>query len=460
MADEPNPPDPVEAAISAASAAGRKRRPPTLDLTATDTTPAAPPAENPPPPDAVIESPIAAEAATVPPAEAATPESSPSSFAPDPASPDAVAPEPFAAGDQLPPPPPPSSESVPPHRSSFGGAFAAGALGAVLMLLVLGMLWVTGVFGGWGDSSLLADRTTRLETQLRALNDRPGAMPGAPAFDAGKLDDLTRRLAALETRPAPTSGASTPAPDAALAGRIATLEGTIKTLSVRLDATANTAREAAQQSAAPAASPAELEALTARVSTVERAAKAIQDDVAKRFSAGLADPAARRAVAAEALRAAVERGEPFAAQLKAAGNANALAPLRPFADSGVPAAAVLARELNALLPSLRSAQPSAQNTDTGFMQKLQANAEKLVRVRPVNEVAGDDPAATLSRVEARARNADIDGALAELGKLPADARAPAEAWMRKAQARRDAVQAARQFAADSLNQLADSSGTR
>jgi hypothetical protein len=326
------------------------------------------------------------------------------------------------------------------------------------------MLWVTGVFGGWGDSSLLADRTTRLETQLRALNDRPGATPGAPAFDAGKLDDLTKRLAALETRPAPTGGAptpaSTPAPDAALAGRIAALEGTIKTLSGRLDATANTAREAAQQSAAPAATPAELEALAARVSTVERAAKAIQDDVAKRFSAGLTDPAARRAVAAEALRAAVERGDPFAAQLKAAGNANALAPLRPFADSGVPTAAVLARELNTLLPSLRSAQPSAQNTDAGFMQKLQANAEKLVRVRPVNEIAGDDPAATLSRIEARAQNADIDGALAELGKLPAEARAPADAWMRKAQARRDAVQAARQFAADSLNQLADSSGTR
>ncbi|MDB5600971.1 MAG: hypothetical protein JWN71_3015 [Xanthobacteraceae bacterium] len=425
MADDPNPSDPVEVAISAASAAGRKRPPPTLDLTATDTTPEA----NPPPPDAVTESPAEA---------------------------DTVAPEPFAAGDQL--PPPPTSGSVPPNRSSFGGAFAAGALGAVLMLVALGMLWVAGLFGG--DTSLLTDRTNRLETQLRGLTERP-APTTAPAFDSGKLDDLTKRLATLES----AKPASPGAPDAALTGRITSLESTIKTLSGRLDATANTAREtAAAQSQTPAATPAELEALTARVSTVERAAKAIQDDVAKRFAAGLTDPAARRAVTAEALRVAVERGEPFAAQLKAAqplaGN-NTLAALRPFADAGVPTTAALARELNTLLPALRSAQPSAPNTDSGFMQKLASNAEKLVRVRPVNETAGDDPAATLSRIEARAQNADIDGALTELAKLPTDSRAPAAVWMQKAQARRDAVQAARQFAADSLNQLApDSSGTR
>jgi hypothetical protein len=446
MADDPNPSDPVESAISAASAAGRKRRPPTLDLSATDTTPDMAPEANPPPPDAVTESPLAAEAASMP------PESTEPSSAPDAGSPDTVAPEPFAAGDRL--PPPPSS----PNRSSFGGAFAAGALGAVLMLVALGMLWVAGLFGG--DTSLLTDRTTRLETQLRGLSERP-APTTAPAFDGGKLDDLTRRLAALESAKPASNGA----PDAALTGRITSLESTIKTLSGRLDATANTAREtAAAQSQTPAATPAELEALTARVSTVERAAKAIQDDVAKRFSAGLTDPAARRAVTAEALRVAVERGEPFGAQLKAAqplaGNTNALGALRPFADAGVPTNATLARELNALLPALRSAQPSAPNTDSGFMQKLASNAEKLVRVRPVNEVAGDDPAATLSRIEAHARNADIDGALAELAKLPADARGPAAAWIQKAQARRDAVQAARQFAADSLNQLADSSATR
>lgn len=449
MADQSNPSDPVESAIARAAAAGRKRPPPTLDLTATDTTPA--PDANPPPPDAVIESPLAADATTAP-------EPTKFSFAPDAGSSDTASPEPFAAGDQLPPPPASSSstDSVPPNRSSFGGAFAAGALGAVLMLLVLGMLWVAGLFGGGGDTTMLADRTNRLETQLRSLGERPAATP-APTFDSGKLDDLTKRLATLESAKPPASGA----PDAALVGRITSLESTIKTLSGRLDATATTAREtAAAQSATPAVPAAELEALNTRITTLDRGIKSLQEDVGKRFASGISDPAARRAVTAEALRVAVERGEPFAVQLKAAGNAGALAPLQPFAAQGVPTTAALARELNALLPALRGAQPSAPATDSGFMQKLASNAEKLVRVRPVNEVAGDDPSATLSRIEARAQSADIEGALAELAKLPAETRTPADAWMKKAQARRDAVQAARQFAADSLNQLADSSSTR
>ena len=50
--------------------------------------------------------------------------------------------------------------------------------------------------------------------------------------------------------------------------------------------------------------------------------------------------------------------------------------------------------------------------------RLQANAEKLVRIRPIEETSGNDPLAIVARIEIRAAQADIAGALAELAKLP------------------------------------------
>ena len=73
-----------------------------------------------------------------------------------------------------------------------------------------------------------------------------------------------------------------------------------------------------------------------------------------------------------------------------------------------------------------------------------------MRIRPVEEVAGSDPSAIIARVEAKAAHGDLAGALAELGKLPAAARAPAEAWSKKAEARIAALDASRRLAADAL----------
>jgi hypothetical protein len=45
---------------------------------------------------------------------------------------------------------------------------------------------------------------------------------------------------------------------------------------------------------------------------------------------------------------------------------------------------------------------------------------------------------------------DLAGALAELTKLPPSERAPADAWIKQAQARAAAIDASRRLAADSL----------
>ena len=140
-----------------------------------------------------------------------------------------------------------------------------------------------------------------------------------------------------------------------------------------------------------------------------------------------ADRSLRLVVVASTLNAAVERGAPFAAELAAAQaaapDAKALAALEPFAKSGVPSTAALARELTALMPALAKAVGTSSR-DGGILDRLKANAEKIVRVRPIDEATGDDPVAVVRRIEMRAEQGNIAGALAEIAKLPEPARAP------------------------------------
>ena len=48
-----------------------------------------------------------------------------------------------------------------------------------------------------------------------------------------------------------------------------------------------------------------------------------------------------------------------------------------------------------------------------------------MRIRPISETPGDDPAGIVARAEAKAAQGDIAGALTELARLPRRARAPA-----------------------------------
>jgi hypothetical protein len=204
----------------------------------------------------------------------------------------------------------------------------------------------------------------------------------------------------------------------------------------------------------------DLDSFDQRVAALERSHKALEAELAKSSAASSAaatsgDRALRLAFAATALKAAVERGEPLAPELaavQALGAAPAtLAPLAPFAASGVPSAGALALKLAELAPSLRApAGAPAAAPGENFLQRLQVNAEKLVRVRPVGEAEGDAASGGVARAAAMAARDDLAGALAELAKLPPAERAPADAWIKQAQARAAAIDASRRLAADSL----------
>ena len=79
-----------------------------------------------------------------------------------------------------------------------------------------------------------------------------------------------------------------------------------------------------------------------------------------------------------------------------------------------------------------------------------------MQIRPVGEAAGDDPAAILARLNSEAARQDIAGAVADLAKLPAAAKAPAQAFIAKVQARAAAIAAAQRVAADALAALGKS----
>jgi hypothetical protein len=387
-----------------------------------------------------------------------------------------------ASGSEPPPPPGPERDnSASPDtrepRSLPWGLIGIGAAVVVLALLAFSLLGPS--FNRDQDTTALDSRLAQVERRLAEIAGRPAAA----SVDTKTIDDLAARLTRLEAAIAAPRPA---AADPALTNRIGTLEGEIKALGERIDVVARRSDEIATAAAdararadaaaaavaalpkaapppppAPPAPPAvargEVEALANRVTALEQAAKALETAIARRATAEASDDrTVRLAVTAALLQATVERGDPFAKELAAAKTlagdaAKALAPLEPFAVSGVPSASALTRELSALVPALRQAS-SIPARDGTFLERLQANAEKLVRIRPL-DAPGDDPAAILARIELRAAQSDLAGALAELAKLPPAARAPAQEWIAKAETRNAAIEASRKYAADALAAL-------
>jgi hypothetical protein len=422
MANKRTTPETPEATQPSASAGarGKKRAAPTIDLTATEMPAAAaePPQSDPPP------------------AEQGAPRA-------EPEQPSAIAQDAPAA--------PAANE---PRSNITMAMLAAGAAGAVAVMLILVALW----FAGLLPTGYVASTNTNAQV---------------PA-DSKVLDALSERVSKVEA-----AVAKLPAGDAGMAERLTAADNAMKSLGVALtalrsrtdDAAANAgqARERADAAVKAVAdlrasiqettknsagiSPAELDALQKRIAELEQSAKVVRAEIAKASSA---DIAARQALSAAALRDAVTSGAPFAAELaqaKALGaDDKVLSPLAPFAASGVPAPAVLAEELRALLPATLKIS-GGQAPDAGFLERLQANAGKLVHIRPVDAPPGDDPSAVLARLEIDAAKADIAAALTDLGKLPAATRAPAQGWIVKAQARQAALAAVRQYAADTARAL-------
>ncbi len=344
--------------------------------------------------------------------------------------------EPAPEAASAPPDSPPISARVRPAPVSPW--IVAPVSGAVAAALVIGVGWML----GW-----------------------PAVQPAAaPQLNAASIDDLTARIAGLESK------AGKPAADPAAAARVESLEKSIAALrsdlaasraqGEKLAAAVNDAK-AAPRAGAP--SP-DLSAINDRIAKIEGAVRAQTAEIAQQGSkiadtkAADAKPAddvaLRRVVAAALLDVLVRSGDPYPAALAAAKSlapdAKALNPLDGFAAKGVPNAARLSGELLTLVPKLTSATPPDNaTTGSGIVERLQAGAAKLVRIERTDTVGSDRGAVVARATKAALRN-DSNEARRELMTLaPAD-RADAQSWLDKADARDAALAASRQFAADAM----------
>jgi hypothetical protein len=305
-----------------------------------------------------------------------------------------------------------------------------------------------------GEASAPADLAARL-AKIEQATGTLAPLEGRVARveqSAGAIAALDARLAKLEKAAAAPSGPGSN--NQAQADRIAALETALADVKGRADSAFDAAQKNAAPSAAVAADHKDIDALTMRLAALEQTAKGADERIARAASG--ADKAARLAFAALALRTAVERGDPFASELaaiKPLGDAAQIAALEPFAATGVPRAAALGRELAQLTPLMLNAAGAAPR-ESGIMDRLQQGAERLVRIRPINETAGDDPAAVIARAEVKAANGDLTGALADLSRLPDAVRAPAKDWMKKAETQVAALAAARRLADSAVGALA------
>jgi hypothetical protein len=167
------------------------------------------------------------------------------------------------------------------------------------------------------------------------------------------------------------------------------------------------------------------------------------------------DPAAQ-AVAALALEQRLRAGEPFAAEWAAlsrlGADGAALATLKPYSDTGAPTAAALAASFAKIAPSL----VAADNPETrdGVMDRMLDHMRKLVRVRAVGEVAGDDPAALVSQIEAALARGQAASALGIYARLPEAARKAGADWAKTADARIAADAAAQSLRENAIGRLA------
>jgi hypothetical protein len=306
--------------------------------------------------------------------------------------------------------------------------------GAVAAALVIGVGWLL----GW-----------------------PAVQPVGPQLDTAAIDGLAVRVAGLEAR------INKPAVDAAAAARIDALEKSFAALRAQGDKLAAVVNDAKAAPRAGGPAP-DLSGINERVAKIESAVLAQSSEIALQGSklsdtrpvdAKPADDVPlRRVVAAALLDVQVRVGDPYSAALEAAKSLapspDALKPLDEFAAKGLPNAAKLSGELLTLVPKLSpAAQPENATSGTGIVERLQAGAAKLVRIERT-DTAGNDRGAVVARATQAALRNDLAQARRELNTLaPAD-RAPAQAWLDKADTRDAALAASRQFAAEAMAVLA------
>jgi len=350
-------------------------------------------------------------------------------------------------GEQPPERTPPPAESVrtTPGGLGPGAAFALGAavLAVGVLLAVLARdAWLPLVGGGPGSEAgggVSPARVAGLESRIAALESAPA--PGLPAAAQKTLDGLAAKLDDVANQVASLAKA-----DDTLGQDNAALRRDVDTLRHDLDAAA--ARLNAPDSLSPAEQKAldglrgELGALDTRVGGLDDKIAALSAQRSSELQAAAGDLAAVLAVMQ--LRDALAGSAPFATELKTLKTlaakrpdlkqaAAALAPIEPFADSGVPSLVTLEADFPAVARKVVAVAQAGEGED--WLAGVRRRLSSLVTVRPLGAVPGSAPADVVARAEALLGKDDLAGAVAQLDSLGGAPAAAAADWLARARAR-------------------------
>ena len=355
-----------------------------------------------------------------------------------------TSPQPAAGADKT---PPKSSPPLPPRAEPKRGgisAIAAGFVGGLIALAGAGALQYGGVLPPLGGNTTATAEFDGLRAEIVTLRDQIAAVP-APENLAPRLDELAAALGETRTQLQALQAGGTPSPEAAAAldERLKTLEAAIAAaqqggqpvdlapLNQRLDALDAAVAET-KQAASGAAAP-----LEQRIASLEAKIQELGGKVAEQAE----QPSAALAIAASALKATIDRGDPFMTELETyasiAPQSSEIDALRGLAAAGVPARTAIddafPAAANAMIAAAKAEDPNA-----GFIDRLMSSAQSLVQVRPVGTVEGEDAPAIVARMEVALKKGDYAGLVAEYDKLPEPAKAAGADFIAKVKARQAA----------------------
>jgi uroporphyrinogen-III synthase len=248
-----------------------------------------------------------------------------------------------------------------------------------------------------------------------------------------RIDELTRRLAALESKPPPAPAPAPASPDvAALQAERDRLQARLAETVARLDKL-----EAALNSKPSAPAPDPEAAL--RIERLARQVDALEKSVPPRHEAE-AVRQAHLVFAIGRLRDAVQATRPFAVELAAlkalaggdAGIQEALARLAPYADTGVPSLEALRQRFKTVARDTVNA--TRLPGGDGWLERSLARILRSVSIRRTDDVEGGDVESVVARAEQALARGDVRQAAAELQQLPLPVAPLARTWLGDADA--------------------------
>lgn len=334
-----------------------------------------------------------------------------------------------------------------PKRGGING-IAAGVIGGVIALAAAGALQFAGLLGAPGAGDLSSggvsldgvnSEIASLKSEIAGLRDTAGNNDASAKVDglSSALDQVKTDVVALKSA-IEQGGAGDTAGLAALSDKVRQIETAV----AALGQTGNTA-------------PVDLGPLNEKLAGLDAAVKSVgetakaQDgrlaaleqsvsQLSGKVEAQAGQPKVALAIAASALKAALDRGAPFAAELETftaiSPGAPEIAALRPYAEKGVPTRSEIATEMPAAANAMVAAsEPSDQNAS--FLQNLLSSAQSLVKVRPIGAVEGAGAPETVARIEVAVNQGDYAKALSEYDTLPEAVRAAGAEFAGKLKAR-------------------------